>query len=113
MMFKRAEQMEVAWSKVRAIWRMLEDFPFEISQHLIYLVGSMGTQVVMHTFGEESWLLPLNDLTKFPEDVTVGVSIYGLSLRLECGKKYAFVIPEGDAGHYHCIDARFVSGWKW
>jgi hypothetical protein len=27
MMFKRAEQMEVASSKVRAIWRMLEDFP--------------------------------------------------------------------------------------
>jgi hypothetical protein len=27
MMFKRAEQMEVAWSKVGAIRRMLEDFP--------------------------------------------------------------------------------------
>jgi hypothetical protein len=27
MMFKRAEQMEVAWSKVAAIRRMLEDFP--------------------------------------------------------------------------------------
>jgi hypothetical protein len=26
--------MEVAWSKVRAIQRMLEDFPFEISQRL-------------------------------------------------------------------------------
>jgi hypothetical protein len=26
-MFKRAEQMEVAWSKVGAIRRMLEDFP--------------------------------------------------------------------------------------
>jgi hypothetical protein len=26
MMFKRAEQMEVAWSKVGAIRRMLEDF---------------------------------------------------------------------------------------
>jgi hypothetical protein len=26
---------------------MLEDFPLEISQHLIYLVGSMGTRVVM------------------------------------------------------------------
>jgi hypothetical protein len=27
MMFKRAVQMEIAWSKVGAIWRMLEDFP--------------------------------------------------------------------------------------
>jgi hypothetical protein len=27
MMFKRAEQMEVAWSKVGAIRSMLEDFP--------------------------------------------------------------------------------------
>jgi hypothetical protein len=27
MMFKRAEQMDVAWSKVGAIRRMLEDFP--------------------------------------------------------------------------------------
>jgi hypothetical protein len=27
MMFKRAEEMEVAWSKVGALWRMLEDFP--------------------------------------------------------------------------------------
>jgi hypothetical protein len=26
MMFKRAEQMEVAWSKVGAVRRMLEDF---------------------------------------------------------------------------------------
>jgi hypothetical protein len=35
---------------------MLEDFPLEISQHLICLVGSMGTRVVMqeqHAFGEE------------------------------------------------------------
>jgi hypothetical protein len=31
MMFKRAEQMEVAWSKIGAIRRMLEDFPLEIS----------------------------------------------------------------------------------
>jgi hypothetical protein len=45
MMFKRAEQMEVAWSKVGAIRRMLEDFPLEISQRLICLVGSMGTRV--------------------------------------------------------------------
>jgi hypothetical protein len=34
MMFKRAEQMEVAWSKVGAIWRILEDFALEISQCL-------------------------------------------------------------------------------
>jgi hypothetical protein len=27
MMFQRAEHMEVAWSKVGAIWRMPEDFP--------------------------------------------------------------------------------------
>jgi hypothetical protein len=27
MMFKRAEQLEVAWSKVGAIRRILEDFP--------------------------------------------------------------------------------------
>jgi hypothetical protein len=27
MMFKRAKQLEVAWSKVGAIRRMLEDFP--------------------------------------------------------------------------------------
>jgi hypothetical protein len=48
---------------------------------------------------------------KFPEDVTVGVSIYGFSLRLECGEQYAFVIPEdgvtlniflaGNAGCFH------------
>jgi hypothetical protein len=30
---------------------------------------------------------------KIPEDVKVGVGIYGLSLRLECGEQYAFVIP--------------------
>jgi hypothetical protein len=73
---------------------MLEDFPLEISQRLICLVGSMGTRVVMqgqHAFGEESWSLPMNGLTKFLEDVTVGVGIYGLSLRLECGEQYAFV----------------------
>jgi hypothetical protein len=45
MMFKRAEQMEVAWSKIGAIRRMLEDFPLEISQRLICLVGSMRTRV--------------------------------------------------------------------
>jgi hypothetical protein len=41
--------------------RMLEDYPLEISQRLICLVGSRGTQVVMqeqHAFGEESWSLP-------------------------------------------------------
>jgi hypothetical protein len=30
MMFKRAEQMEVTWSNIGAIRRMLEDFPLEI-----------------------------------------------------------------------------------
>jgi hypothetical protein len=45
--FKRADQIEVAWSKVGAIRRMLEDYPLEILQHLICLVGSMGTRVVM------------------------------------------------------------------
>jgi hypothetical protein len=38
--------MEVAWSKVEAIW-ILEDFPLEISQRLICLVGSMGMHIVM------------------------------------------------------------------
>jgi hypothetical protein len=52
MMFKRAEQMEVAWSKVGAIRRILEDFPLEISQRLICLVGSIGTRVVMQ---EQQW----------------------------------------------------------
>jgi hypothetical protein len=42
---KRAEQIEVAWSKVGAIRRMLEVFPLEISQHFICLVGSMGMRV--------------------------------------------------------------------
>ncbi|PNF32783.1 hypothetical protein B7P43_G04507 [Cryptotermes secundus] len=60
---------------------MLKDFPLEISQRFICLVGSMGMCVVMqehHAFGEESWSLPLNGLMKFPEDVTVGVSIYDI-----------------------------------
>jgi hypothetical protein len=35
MMFKRAEQMKVAWSKVGAIRRMLEDFPL-LLLHDIY-----------------------------------------------------------------------------
>jgi hypothetical protein len=46
----------------------------------------------------------LNGITKFPEDVTVGVGIYGLTLRLECGEQYAFVIPE-DCEHH------FPGGW--
>jgi lauroyl/myristoyl acyltransferase len=33
--------MEVAWSKVGVIWRMVKDFPLEISQRLICLVGSI------------------------------------------------------------------------
>jgi hypothetical protein len=44
--------MEVAWSKVGSIRRMLEDFPLEVSQRLIYLFGSMGTRVVMQ---EQQW----------------------------------------------------------
>jgi hypothetical protein len=52
MMFKRAEQMEVAWSKVWAIRRKLEDLPLEILQCLICLVGSMGMRVVMQ---EQQW----------------------------------------------------------
>jgi hypothetical protein len=40
MMLKRDKQLEVAWSKVGAMRRMLENFPFEISQRLICLVGS-------------------------------------------------------------------------
>jgi hypothetical protein len=46
-MFKRAAQMEVAWSKVGAIRRMFEDFPLGIGLRLICLVGSMRTRVVM------------------------------------------------------------------
>jgi hypothetical protein len=44
--------MEVAWRKVRAIRRMLEDFPLEISQRLSCLVGSIGTHIVMQ---EQQW----------------------------------------------------------
>jgi hypothetical protein len=65
---------------------VLEDFPLEISQRLICLVGSMGMRVVMqeqHAFGEESWSLLLNGLTKFPEDVTVGVGIYSIFLMMK------------------------------
>jgi hypothetical protein len=90
MMFKRAKQMEVAWSKVGAIQRMLKDFPLEISQHFICLVGSMGTRFVMqeqHAFGKESWSLLLNGLTKFPEDLTVGVVSY-LNANSSSGCKY-------------------------
>jgi hypothetical protein len=43
-------------------------------------------------------------LTKFPEDVTVGVGIYSLSLRLECGEQFAVVIPEDCEDH-------FPGGW--
>jgi hypothetical protein len=53
-----------SWSKVGAIRRMLEDFPFEISQRLICLVGSMGTRVVMQ---EQQWALgstqPLTEMS--------------------------------------------------
>jgi hypothetical protein len=38
--------MEVAWSKVGAIRRILEDFPLEISQRLICLVGSARPSLV-------------------------------------------------------------------
>jgi hypothetical protein len=40
----------------------------------------------------------------FPGPVTVGIGIYGLSLRLECSEQYAFVIPE-DCEHH------FPGGW--
>jgi hypothetical protein len=53
-----------------------------------------------HAFGEASCMLLLNGLTKFPADVTVGVGIYGLSLRLGCGEQYAFVIPEDFPGRW-------------
>jgi hypothetical protein len=38
-MFKRTEQMEVAWSKVGAIQRTLEDFPPEVSFVLLAVWG--------------------------------------------------------------------------
>jgi hypothetical protein len=41
---------------------------------------------------------------KFLKDITVGVGIYGLSLRLECDEQYAFVIPK-DCQHH------FPGGW--
>jgi hypothetical protein len=53
--------MEVAWSKVGAIRRMLEDFPLEILQRLIRLVGSMVTHVVMQ---EQQW----EDIEKIQTD---------------------------------------------
>jgi hypothetical protein len=43
-------------------------------------------------------------LTKFPEDVTVGAAIYGLSLRLEWGEQYGFVILEDCE---HCFPGRW------
>jgi hypothetical protein len=58
--------MEVAWSKVGAIRRMLEDFPLEILQRLICLVGSMGMRVFMQ---EQQWevlktiLAPIRNFT--------------------------------------------------
>jgi hypothetical protein len=74
----------------------------ENQQHKI-LWAAVGTRRWLPWSGE-SWSLPLNGLTKFPEDVTVGVSIYGLSLRPECGEQYAFVIQE-DCEH------QFPGGW--
>jgi hypothetical protein len=59
---------------------MLEDFQLEISQRLISLVGSMGMRVVMqeqHTFGEESWSLPLNGLRKFPDLAPSDFHLFG------------------------------------
>jgi hypothetical protein len=44
--------MKVSWSKIGAIRRILEDFPFAVSQGFICLVGSMGTRVVMQ---EQQW----------------------------------------------------------
>jgi hypothetical protein len=68
--FLPVREVAVVRELVGAIRRMLEDFPLEISQRLICLVGSMGTRIVMqeqHAFGEDSWSLPLNGLTKFPD----------------------------------------------
>jgi hypothetical protein len=59
---------------------MLEDFQLEISQRLICLVGGMGTRVVVqeqHAFGEESWSLPLNGLTKFPDLAPSDFHLFG------------------------------------
>jgi hypothetical protein len=41
-MFKGAEQMEVAWSKVGSIRRMLEDFPLEILIVSFFLLAVWG-----------------------------------------------------------------------
>jgi hypothetical protein len=61
MMFKRAEHMEVAWSKVGAIRRMLEDFPLEILQRLLLAIwGHTLLMQEQHAFGEEFWAMPLN-----------------------------------------------------
>jgi hypothetical protein len=74
----------------------------ENQQHEI-LWAAVGTRRWL-LWSVESWSLPMNGLTKFPEDVTVRVGIYGLSLRLECGEQYAFVIPEECEHH-------FPGGW--
>jgi hypothetical protein len=73
-------------------------------RHALQLYDNIELHCRQHAFGEESWSLPLNGLTKFPEDVTVGVGIYSLSLRLECSEQYAFVIPV-DCEHH------FPGGW--
>jgi hypothetical protein len=99
----------------------------QAQQHRIHW-AAVGTRRWLPWSGEPS-SLPLNGLMKFPEDVTVGVAIYGLSMRMECGKQYVFVIPEdcehqfpgwwchlklslaGNVGCFHCTDTCFVSGW--
>jgi hypothetical protein len=50
----------------------------------------------------------LNGLNGVPEDVTVRVDIYGLSLRLECGEQYAFVIAEDCEYHYTALMEKYV-----
>jgi hypothetical protein len=74
----------------------------ENQQHKI-LWSIVGTRQWLPWSGE-SWSLPLNGLVKFPEDVTIGVGIYGLSSMLECSEQYAFMIP-GDCEHH------FPWGW--
>jgi hypothetical protein len=50
MMFKRAEQMEVAWSKVGAIWRMLEDFPLLLLHDNAHPHTANKTNVTLRNF---------------------------------------------------------------
>jgi hypothetical protein len=101
-------QMDIELKQTRVvIWKILlflniislyikalvSSFHKPLKTSSIKLWAAVGTKRWLPWSGE-SWSLPSNGLTKFPEDVTVGVGIYGLSLRLECGEQYAFVFPE-------------------